>query len=105
MTKIQETVSKYKYPLLVLAVGVLLLMWPQSGGDDAADNSQEQRLEAVLESCVGVGECSVLLSDNGAVIVCDGADSAETKYGVLKAVEAYSGFSSDKIQILKRSVK
>lgn len=106
MAKIKETVSKYKYPLLVLAVGVLLLMWPQSGGgDDAAANGEEQRLEAVLESCVGVGECSVLLSDNGAVIVCDGADSAETKYGVLKAVEAYSGFSSDRIQILKRSVK
>lgn len=107
MSKIKETAKKYKYPLLVLIVGILLLLWPQSGSGNgtASANEQEQRLEAVLESCAGVGECSVLLSENGAVIVCDGADSAETKYGVLKAVEAFSGFSSDRIEILKRTVK
>lgn len=106
MSKIKEAVSKYKYPLLILVFGLALLMWPGGeSGSPAAGSAQEQRLESVLERCRGVGECSVLLSDNGAVIVCDGADDAETKYSILKATEAFSGFSSDRIQILRTSAK
>lgn len=107
MSKVREILSKYKYPLLVLLVGLALLLWPQSGDESSltAGSDDERRLEQVLESCSGVGECNVLLSDNGAVIVCDGAGSAETRYSVLKAVKAFSGFSSDRIQILKTSAK
>lgn len=37
----------------------------------------------------------------GAVIVCDGADSAGAKLAVVSAVEAYTGLGSDKITVMK----
>ena len=37
----------------------------------------------------------------GAVIVCDGADDAAVRLSVIKAVEAFTGFSSDSIQVIK----
>ena len=37
----------------------------------------------------------------GAVIVCDGADSAEAKLAVVSAVESYTGLGSDRITVMK----
>ena len=61
----------------------------------------EQRLAAVLQRCDGVGNVTALLSETGAVIVCDGADDAAVRLSVIKAVEAFTGFSSDSIQVIK----
>ena len=55
----------------------------------------------MLRKCDGVGDVTVLLSDTGAVILCDGADNAAVKLSVVKAVEAFTGFSSDSIQVIK----
>ena len=44
---------------------------------------------------------SRLLSETGAVIVCDGADDAAVRLSIIKAVEAFTGFSSDSIQVIK----
>jgi len=39
----------------------------------------------------------------GAVIVCDGADSAEVRFGIIEAVSAFTGLSTDKITVMGMS--
>ena len=77
--RLKAQLNKFKYPLLALVLG----------------------LAAVLQRCDGVGNVTALLSETGAVIVCDGADDAAVRLSVIKAVEAFTGFSSDSIQVIK----
>lgn len=100
--KAKELISKYKYPMLALILGLAIMLFPSSSGaKEAESQGDEQRLESVLEQCEGVGSARALLSENGAVVVCDGADNAAVRLCVVKAVEAFTGFSSDKIQVIK----
>ena len=102
--KKKKKLSKYKYPLLVLLFGIALLMIPIGGGDDSQSEdvrTDESRLEAILQDVSGVGSVKVLLSENGAIVACTGADNAEVRLAVTKAASAFTGFSSDRIQVLK----
>ena len=103
MAEIKKKLSKYKYPLLVLLLGLLLLLLPSKSAHnkDSAATDDELRLERVLENSVGVGNASVLISDNGVVVVCDGAENSQVKLSIIKAAEVFTGFQSDKIEILK----
>ena len=104
MGKIKQAVSKldkFKYPLIVLFIGVLLMLLP-SGSSKQADNGDKDELMAGILACSeGVGEVRVLISDNGVVISCTGADDAKVRLNIIRAVSSYTGFSSDKITILK----
>ena len=61
---------KYKYILLICAVGLALLLWPQSEGatvptplaNQAEQENLELRLQQILESMEGVGKAQVLLT-------------------------------------------
>ncbi len=100
--KLKIVFNKFKYPLLALVLGLIIMLLPAgSQGTDDSALSDEQRLAAVLGKCDGVGNASVLLSDTGAVIVCDGAENAVVRLSVIKAAEAFTGFSSDSIQVIK----
>lgn len=100
--KIKSALNKFKYPLLALVLGLIIMLLPTGSASSAPKaQSDEQRLAAVLQKCDGVGEVTALLSDTGAVIVCDGAEDASVRFAVVKAVEAFTGFSSDSIQVLK----
>ena len=46
----------------------------------------------------------MLLSENGAVIVCEGAENPEVRLSIIRAAEAFTGFSSDRIQVLKTAL-
>lgn len=106
--------EKNKYVFLVLLVGIFLLLLPQSGGKEG-EKSQSDALESTgvpleteaakiaegLEQIRGTGRAQVLLSKNGAVVVCDGADSAAVRLNVTNAVMAYTGLGSDKIWVMK----
>lgn len=121
--KITGTLAKNKYVLLVLGLGLLLLLLPRPSADTAAPQSlaasaavtgegdpleasgipldtESERLAELLRSIRGVGEAKVLLSKEGAVVVCSGADSARTRLDVTNAVSAYTGLGSDKITIM-----
>ena len=103
--KIKKQIDKYKYPLLALLLGLVIMLVPiGKSGTDKSDNTaadDEIRLETVLQKCEGVGEAKVLLSENGAIVACTGADNAEVRLAVTKATSAFTGFSSDRIQVLK----
>ncbi len=93
--------EQFKYPLLILIVGVLLMMLPLSASGDKSEDCADRSLEQILSCSRGVGEARVLLSDSGVVVVCTGADNAAVRLDMIRAIRSYTGFGSDKITILK----
>lgn len=160
---LQGLFDKYKYILLVLLAGLVLLLWPQSENqpqkpeETAAVMEETAALEgricAILRQIDGVGEASVLLtvesgeetvyaydrtesrsqqgdsaslnqqrelvtlSDSGgqspvslrqqapvyrgAVVVCQGGDSAAVRLAVTQVIQSLTGLSADRIVISK----
>lgn len=97
---IAEKLDQFKYPLVVLVIGVVLMLLP-SGGSSAAVASEEEPMAQLLSSTQGVGESRVLISESGVVVVCQGAENARVRLDIIRAVSSYTGFTSDKITILK----
>ena len=97
--KVKGILEKYKYPLLVLAVGILLMTAPVGGRKEGS--GEELPFREVLRSTEGVGRAEVLVSEKGVVVVCDGADSAAVRLDILRSVKSYTGFGSEKVTILK----
>lgn len=95
-------IDKFKYPLLVLGIGVLLMLLPGGVRSPTAD-PQEQTFAQILSKADGVGESVLVLSDSGIVVVCEGADDPAVKLALLQAIRSYTGFSADHITILKMS--
>ena len=93
-------IDKFKYPLIILIVGIVLMLMPTP---EFTGKEGDSALELVLEDTRGVGEVRAIVSEHGAVIVCEGADQANVRLDVTRAVKTYTGFSSDKITILKMS--
>lgn len=93
--------EKFKYPLIVLAIGVLLLLLPSGGGDRTVRGEGDALMAEILSCSEGVGEARVLISETGVVVVCGGADDASVRLDIIRAVSSYTGFGSDKITILK----
>ena len=108
LNKVSDAIAKYKYPILVLLIGLILLCLPsKSSRSYAAVSMQEEemRLASVLSECRGVGETKVLLSDKGAVIVCDGAEDPNVRLDIVNSVRAYTGLGWDEIKVLKTKQK
>lgn len=99
--EILKKLDKFKYPLLVLAIGLGILLIPGSAPEKSIAGAEEAALTSVLAKTEGVGEVQVILSEKGAVIVCAGADDAGTRLDIVTAVSTYTGFGSDRITILK----
>lgn len=159
LEKLAPVLKKYRYALLVVLAGVLLMSlgsgpgraeraaptWQEEAGFDLA--AMEQKLEKTLSQVSGAGRVSVVLSlkesvrrvlaqdarvtDNeqsrtavlisqgsgvqqpvqvqcqwpryqGALVVCDGADSPEVCLALTQAVRAVTGLSAERISICKR---
>lgn len=99
-----ERAGQWRYVLLVAAVGLALLLWPTGGGEQSeysAGGAEEARLASLLEAMEGVGRAQVLLSENGAAVVCQGADSASVRLDIVEAMRCYTGLGSDRIVIFK----
>ena len=83
--------EKFKYPILVLCIGLLLLLLPESTKEGSKEMDSEELLAIVLSSTEGVGEAKVIVSDKGVVIVCRGASNAAVRLEVIKAVRGAVG--------------
>ena len=95
--------EKLKYPLLILAVGLLFLLLPTGSGKQTELPDADVRLQELLSETEGVGEARVLISSAGVVVLCSGAEDPQVRLDILRAVTSYTGFGSDKITILKMS--
>lgn len=99
-TKAMDLLDKFKYPLLILVLGVILMLLPtESAKSEEAEGNE--RIQQMLSSVEGVGEAQVIISDNGVVVVCRGAENAAVRLDIIRAISAYTGFGSDRITILK----
>ena len=99
--KIWEKLAAYKYPLLVLLIGVLLMLLPGGIRSPTAGEDNTCEFASLVEQIDGVGDCSIALSDTGVVVVCEGAEEPTVRFALLQAIRAYTGFTSERIAILK----
>ncbi len=97
--KVKALLTRYKYPLIVLAVGIGLMTVPVNREKDKSGT--EIPFREILCRTEGVGRAEVLISEKGVVVVCDGADRAAVRLAVLRCVKSYTGFSSENVTILK----
>ena len=96
-----QTLEKWKFPILILLLGLGLMLFPMSETPpDAADDPQ-RALAEILSNTQGIGKTQVLISDTGVVVACTGAANASVRLDIIRAVSSYTGFGSDKITILK----
>ena len=88
--------------LTAMTCAVVLLLLPAGGSDtgDGGSSAAESRLEYVLSGIEGVGRVSVLCSEEGAAVVCDGAGDAAVRLAVVQAVSNYTGLGSSRITVL-----
>lgn len=154
-----ELWKKYKFVLLVVLVGIILMLLPVSSQTKETEENKsqipqesfdlaamEQRMEAVLGKIDGVGKLRLMLtlqsgtrltlaedtqrdqdrtqreivtlnrgSGNqeivitnrfypvyqGAVVVCQGADSSAVRLAITETVQALTGLPSDRIRVAK----
>lgn len=96
-----EKLEKFKYPLVVLVIGVALMLLPTGGAKTQESTERDGQMARILSQTEGVGDVQVLISENGVVVVCTGAENARVKLEIIRAVSSYTGFTSDKITILK----
>lgn len=106
-SEVKEKLSKlekFKYPFIILVIGLVLMLLP--GGSPESDSSydKDSLLQQVLCCSDGVGRAQLISSENGVVIVCEGAENARVRLDIIRAVSSYTGFSSDKITILKMTI-
>ena len=108
---LSSILQKKSVLIFLLAAGLLLLLWPKSSGSGSAEKNEdvftneEKRLCAVLSKIDGVGNVYALLSEEpnrrgeytGAVVVCSGAGSPDTRLRVIQAVSTVTGLGSNRI--------
>lgn len=154
--RVMTVLGKYKYAILVVAVGLVLMLLPRDTEEPETVVEQSQRqedlesmLEAILSQIEGAGHVEVLLtrandgevvyqtdtqtdadgdsssyaSDTviveqddrelglvrqrvepeyrGAIVVCQGADSAQVRLAIVQAVSCVTGLGADRISVLK----
>ncbi len=100
---LREKLAGFRYVFLVAAAGLLLILWPSGGSaaGEGGDGTEEARIGSILTSMEGVGEARVLLSENGVVIVCPGAEDPSVCLRVTQAVKCYTGLGADDVRIFK----
>lgn len=101
MSEFLKKIEKFKYPLLVLILGIILMLLPSRSTEASSANEKDELMQRILSCSDGVGEAQVIISDNGVVVVCRGADNARVRLEIIQAVGTYTGFASDKITVLK----
>ena len=157
---VRSALDRYKYVLIVIAAGIILLLWPTGERNDGTAapanvretfdlDALEEKLSRTLSMVEGAGEVTVTLtvksgmeqvlaSDRatsvsergssveeetvlvntgsgqetvlltqkyptfqGALVVCQGGDSAEVRLLLTQAVSALTGLGADRITVCK----
>ena len=93
--------EKFKYPLLVLMIGLLILLLPTGASGKAETATGDERMEDLLSGTENIGRTMVLTTEHGVVVICQGADDPQVRLDIIRAIGSYTGFGSDKITVLK----
>lgn len=96
----KNKLEQMKIPLLVLGLGILLMLLPTGAGRDR-EETESDPFPTVLSSIDGVGKNALALSEEGVVVVCEGAEDPAVRLALLQAIRAYTGFTADRISIQK----
>ena len=99
--KLSGIFERYKVPMLVMSFGLMLMLLPGTNKASPSLSQNDEIVSEVLSRTQGVGDCLVMISDKGVIVVCHGADSAKVRMQIIEAVNSYTGYTSDKITILK----
>ena len=99
--KLSGIFERYKIPMLVMSFGLILMLLPGTDKASPSLSQNDEIVSEVLSRTQGVGDCLVMISDKGVIVVCHGADSAKVRMQIIEAVNSYTGYTSDKITILK----
>ena len=102
--KLSAFAAKYKYVLIILLAGLVLLLLPTgSKAKLATDDAGEP---TIISAGGGAQEAVELKTVSpqylGAVVVCDGADSPQVQLAVTQAVAQFTGLSTDHISVLRK---
>lgn len=114
--KIFKSGNKYTFGV-ILIIGILLMTIPESISKSSSDlklDSEEEKLEHILEQIEGCGDVAVMITYNattryagetvsakGAVVVADGADSPEINNRISEAVQATLDLPAHKVRVYK----
>ena len=110
---LKQLAGKYKYAVAVALLGVCLMLLPRGEAKretDAPDTrgTVQSEMEATLAAFDDVGRLRLMLTGDaaaqrwtGAVIVCEGGESAVVRLKLTQAVRALTGLSADKIAVIK----
>ena len=156
-SRLTELFKKYRYAVMILLLGVVLLCLPSgkkdtqvptatSTSEETVQSGLEESLAAILSQIKGAGKVEVLLTEakgaetlyqsdgdtgtdtdrqdtviisdadraqsglvrqvnppsyQGAIVVCQGADSASVRLAIVEAVSSVTGLGADHITVLK----
>lgn len=101
MAELKNGLLKYKYAVIVLVIGLLFMLIPGPSTSNEGEYDEAVLLCQALSAAEGVGKAQVIISENGVVVVCEGANDAGVRLEILRAVRSYTGFGLDKISILR----
>ena len=99
--KLTSWCGKFKLPLLILVLGLILMLLPGGAKEEEIRDDPGQNMQEILRRTRGVGEARVLISDKGVVVVCAGAEDPQVRLDIIRAIGSYTGFGSDRITVLK----
>lgn len=112
--RLRAAAMKYRYAIAAAPLGVLLMLLPAGGRRETysaahqVNSTVQSEIEAALAAFDGAGRLRLVLTVEpgteqwaGAVIVCEGGDSASVRLQLTQAVAALTGLSSDRITVVK----
>lgn len=92
-----ERADGVKLAVIAACVGLCLLLLPARSG--SREQTESEQLQTLLSRIEGAGEVQLMLSDEGAVAVCEGADRAQVRLDISRAVQCYTGLGADRVRI------
>lgn len=101
-----EKIWKNKW-IAMLLIGILLVIVAMptktyTENEERYALEEEMRLKQVLEKMEGVGVSNVMITEEGIVIIADGADNGVVAKNIINVVQALFDVDSHKIKVMKR---
>ena len=98
-SKLRSLFDRYKFVLVVILAGVVLLLLPSFGEEKRDGGAVESSQESGVEGTVTLQQLSPQFQ--GALVVCSGGGEPTVQLRLVEAVSALTGLGADKISVCK----